>query len=50
MAQEASMSRLYGGIHFRSDNEQGLIVGRQVAARALARLDDGAPQRAATIR
>lgn len=37
MAHEASMSRLYGGIHFRSDNEQGLELGRRVGARALAR-------------
>ena len=51
MAQEASMSRLYGGIHFRSDNDEGLELGRQVAARALARLrDPAASQRAATTR
>jgi hypothetical protein len=24
------MSRLYGGIHFRSDNESGLTLGRRV--------------------
>jgi membrane-associated phospholipid phosphatase len=34
-AQEAALSRLYGGIHFRSDNETGLELGRQVAAVAL---------------
>jgi membrane-associated phospholipid phosphatase len=39
MAREASMSRLYGGIHFRSDNEQGLELGRGIGARALARQD-----------
>lgn len=51
MAQEASMSRLYGGIHFRSDNEQGLALGHQVALRALARPGDPAlSQRAATTR
>jgi hypothetical protein len=36
-AEEAAMSRLYGGIHYRSDNEVGLELGRrigQVAARA----------------
>jgi hypothetical protein len=27
-ADEAAMSRLYGGIHFRSDNEEGLRLGR----------------------
>ena len=37
MAEEAAMSRLYGGIHFRSDNDAGLALGRAVAARALAR-------------
>ncbi len=29
-AEEAAVSRLYGGIHWRSDNEVGLVVGRQV--------------------
>ncbi|HEY0057946.1 MAG TPA: vanadium-dependent haloperoxidase [Flavisolibacter sp.] len=29
-ADEASWSRLYGGIHFRSDLEQGNIVGRRI--------------------
>ncbi len=29
-ADEAAMSRLYGGIHFRSANEVGLIEGRKV--------------------
>lgn len=41
MADEAALSRLYGGIHYRSDNEQGL---------ALARLADLSPQSAATTR
>jgi hypothetical protein len=51
MAQEASMSRLYGGIHFRSDNEEGLGVGRKVAVRALARIaDDSIAQRATITR
>jgi membrane-associated phospholipid phosphatase len=36
LAEEAAMSRLYGGIHFRSDNEQGLALGRAVGARAAA--------------
>jgi hypothetical protein len=30
MAEEAAVSRLYGGIHFRSDNEAGLELGRRV--------------------
>lgn len=29
-AREAAMSRLYGGIHFRSDNEVGLRMGREL--------------------
>jgi membrane-associated phospholipid phosphatase len=36
-AEEAAVSRLYGGIHFRSDNEAGLALGKRVAAVALAR-------------
>jgi membrane-associated phospholipid phosphatase len=35
MAEEAAASRLYGGIHFRSDNEAGLELGRRVGAVAL---------------
>jgi PAP2 superfamily len=34
-AEEAAVSRLYGGIHFRSDNEAGLALGRKVARAAL---------------
>lgn len=37
-AEEASMSRLYGGIHFRSGNEQGLAQGRCVGEAVLERL------------
>jgi len=35
MAEEAAVSRLYGGIHFRSDSDAGLILGRAVGAAAL---------------
>ncbi|EYD76689.1 hypothetical protein Rumeso_01647 [Rubellimicrobium mesophilum DSM 19309] len=35
-AEEAAMSRLYGGIHFRSAIEQGLAQGRCVGAYAVA--------------
>jgi hypothetical protein len=35
-AEEAAMSRLYGGIHFRSGNEAGLAQGRCIGARVLA--------------
>lgn len=34
-AEEAAMSRLYGGIHFRAANEQGLAQGVCVAAHAI---------------
>lgn len=35
MAEEAAVSRLYGGIHFASDNEAGLALGRDVGRAAL---------------
>ena len=37
MAKEASLSRLYGAIHYRSDCEQGLLCGQRVGAFAVAR-------------
>jgi hypothetical protein len=43
MATEASMSRMYGGIHFRSDCAVGLEVGKNVGGYAIQRaLTDGA--------
>lgn len=36
MAEEAAISRLYGGIHFPSDNTSGLLVGREVGRRVVA--------------
>ncbi len=36
MAQEAAMSRLWGGIHFRSDNEEGLRLGAAVGTEVVA--------------
>jgi hypothetical protein len=38
LAEEASMSRLWGGIHFRSDNEEGLRLGQSVGGEVVARL------------
>jgi membrane-associated phospholipid phosphatase len=35
-AQEASLSRLYAGIHYRFDMVAGLALGRNIAALALA--------------
>jgi hypothetical protein len=37
-AAEAALSRLYGGIHFRSDNDEGLKLGRRVGRLILERL------------
>jgi hypothetical protein len=43
MANEASVSRLYGAIHYRSDCEQGLACGKRVGGFAVQRaLNDGA--------
>jgi PAP2 superfamily len=36
-AEEAAVSRLYGGIHFRSDNEAGLALGKKVGRAAVSR-------------
>lgn len=36
-AEEAAMSRLYGGIHFRSDNEAGLALGHRIGRLVLER-------------
>ena len=40
MAEEAAMSRLYGGIHYRHDNDDGLTLGRRVAREVLVRYSD----------
>jgi membrane-associated phospholipid phosphatase len=37
MATEASVSRMYGGIHFRSDCEVGITCGKKVGGYAVAR-------------
>ena len=37
MAEESSMSRLYGGIHYRMDADAGLEVGRKIGALAIER-------------
>lgn len=43
MALEASLSRMYGGIHFRSDCEVGLSTGKKIGDYAVARAKtDGA--------
>lgn len=43
MATEASLSRMYGGIHYRSDCEVGLVVGKNIGNYAVERAKtDGA--------
>jgi hypothetical protein len=43
MAQEASVSRIYGAIHYRSDCEQGLLCGKRVGGFSVLRgQNDGA--------
>ena len=43
MATEASLSRMYGGIHYRSDCEVGLTTGKKVGDYAVSRAKaDGA--------
>jgi membrane-associated phospholipid phosphatase len=40
MAAEAAISRIYAGIHFRSDNEAGLELGRRIGVIAVAHLHE----------
>jgi hypothetical protein len=35
-AEEAALSRIFGGIHHRFDCDAGLVLGRTIAAYALA--------------
>jgi hypothetical protein len=51
MAEEQAMSRLYGGIHYRFDNEVGLALGRTVARYAVERERNGglSPSRVARV-
>ncbi len=43
MALEASLSRMYGAIHYRSDCEKGLEAGKKIGSYAIARaITDGA--------
>jgi membrane-associated phospholipid phosphatase len=37
MAREASVSRMYGAIHYRSDCEQGLVCGNRVGGYSVER-------------
>lgn len=42
IAEEQAMSRLYGGVHYRFDNDKGLELGRVVARYAIDRERSGA--------
>jgi hypothetical protein len=43
MAEEASNSRLYGAIHYRSDIKVGMDMGKMIGAKAIIRAQsDGA--------
>ena len=42
IAEEQAMSRLYGGIHYRFDDDAGLALGRVVARNAVERERRGA--------
>jgi hypothetical protein len=45
MAQEAGISRLYGGIHYRFDIEQGAEDGKRIGQLAVQRgMADKSPQ------
>ena len=37
MGEEAGLSRLYGGIHWRSDHVGGSAMGREIGALVVAR-------------
>ena len=41
IAEEQAMSRLYGGVHYRFDNDRGLELGRVVARHAIDRERSG---------
>lgn len=43
MAEEAGMSRLWGGIHYRSDIETGLELGRAVAQKVIEHQQQNTP-------
>jgi membrane-associated phospholipid phosphatase len=48
LAEEAAMSRLYAGVHYRFDNDVGLELGRQVARVVIA--EDSAGRLMARLR
>ncbi|HEX7879492.1 MAG TPA: vanadium-dependent haloperoxidase [Candidatus Eisenbacteria bacterium] len=48
-ANEAAMSRLWGGIHFPQDNSVGATIGREVGIRVVERMHEKAPIHAAPV-
>lgn len=46
-AAEAAVSRLWGGIHFSHDNDQGLLVGRRIGRKAVRVMRHGAGEHVA---
>jgi len=44
-AEEAAISRFWGGIHFHKDDDQGLVVGRKIGEKAVEQMhsDGGGP-------
>jgi hypothetical protein len=49
-AQEASISRLYGGIHYRFDLDEGSILGRKVGEMVVKRIKLQKPGKATPIK
>ncbi len=47
-ADEAAMSRLYGGIHFRLGNEAGQVLGKKVGNHVLTILNEDTVKKAST--
>jgi hypothetical protein len=47
-AEEAGLSRIYGGIHFSFDNRDGLALGRAIGRLAVRRIAGGGGSRSTT--
>ena len=41
LAEEAALSRLYAGVHYRFDNDAGLELGRKIARYVIEREESG---------
>ena len=50
IAEDGAESRFHAGIHFRSDNDAGLELGRKIGAKVVRKIsNDGADERTRTI-